>query len=145
MRHKKTTSPEAEARKVKLQELAARLNDLTEQQRQEWLSRLGIVVRCEDGSPLSINNSILLWYQDERITMVGGYRQWLAKGRQVRKGAKSYAVFAPTGKKSDQTSMDIKDQQPIRFRLVSVFDVSQTDEVTTDSTEEIESESEYVN
>lgn len=41
----------------------------------------------------SLNNLLLILAQNPDATMVAGFRQWQAKGRQVRKGAKSIKIF----------------------------------------------------
>ena len=43
----------------------------------------------------SFNNSVLIWLARPDATAVAGYRAWLARGRQVRRGEKAIQVFAP--------------------------------------------------
>lgn len=95
----------------------------------------------------SINNSILIWMQFPEATMVAGYNAWKEKfGRQVKKGEKGITIIAPCGKKETQEIIKIAPEtlnpvydengQPVmqtvrtsamRFRAVTVFDVSQTE------------------
>lgn len=41
----------------------------------------------------SLNNLVLILSQNPEATTVAGFRQWQAKGRQVRKGEKSIRIF----------------------------------------------------
>lgn len=81
----------------------------------------------------SLNNLLLILAQKPDATMVAGFRQWQAKGRQVRKGEKSIKIFGYREKKTetsadDDTSAD--EGRVIRyFPTLSVFDIAQTDPV----------------
>lgn len=80
-----------------------------------------------EGHPLSLRNNILCVLQSpDPITIVGGFRQWLAAGRCVRKGEKALYILYPCSKKDDSDAR-------IFFREAAIFDVSQT-EVSTDGT-----------
>jgi hypothetical protein len=56
------------------------------------------------------------------VTRPAGYRTWQSFDRQVRKGEHGLKIFAPMGKKDDDDNYHV-----YGFRVVSVFDVSQTD------------------
>jgi antirestriction protein ArdC len=67
--------------------------------------------------------------------MVAGFRQWQAKGRQVRKGEKSIKIFGYREKKADRDD-DTHDEaagdgrRVIRyFPNLSAFDIAQTDPI----------------
>lgn len=90
----------------------------------------------------SINNQLLLAIQQPQVgdevvaeapTRVAGYKAWQKLDRQVRKGAKGLGIFAPvTFIKRDEDGNPELDEQGnkvkgLAFRLVSVFDVSQTE------------------
>ena len=61
-----------------------------------WLPMLRVAARF---TSYSARNVCLLWLQAEQrgvtLTRVAGYRAWQAMGRQVAKGARSFAVLAP--------------------------------------------------
>ena len=61
-----------------------------------WLQMLRVAARFTRYSP---TNCLLLWMQAEQrgvtLSRVAGYRSWQAMGRQVVKGARSFAVRAP--------------------------------------------------
>ncbi len=61
-----------------------------------WVAMLRVAARFTRYSP---NNALLLWMQAEQrgvtLTRVAGYRAWQSLGRQVEKGARSFAVMAP--------------------------------------------------
>jgi antirestriction protein ArdC len=66
--------------------------------------------------------------------MVAGFRQWQAKGRQVRKGEKSLKIFGYREKRTENTAdadVAVKgDERVVRyFPTLSVFDIAQTDPV----------------
>lgn len=79
----------------------------------------------------SLNNLLLILAQDPDATMVAGYRQWQAKGRQVRKGEKAIRIFGYWEKKpapEDIHETDEKDARVVRyFPVLSVFDIAQTE------------------
>ena len=83
----------------------------------------------------SVSNSLLIWLQRSGATHVAGYRKWQSLGRQVRKGEKGIRILAPMivkAKAADDADADDPDDDAAvrrirRFRIVHVFDVSQTD------------------
>ncbi|MDP2326248.1 MAG: ArdC family protein [Gammaproteobacteria bacterium] len=79
----------------------------------------------------SLNNQILLMMQMPEAQMVCGYRKWAEFGRNVKKGEKALRVLAPSTRKIDQenpTTGEAEKQTVITgFRMVPVFDVSQTE------------------
>ena len=82
----------------------------------------------------SLNNLLLILSQNPDATMVAGFRQWQAKGRQVRKGEKSIKIFGYREKKTDRHDEDDEATQDgkrtIRyFPTLSVFDIAQTDPI----------------
>ena len=74
-------------------------------------------------------NLLLLLEQNPYITQVAGYNTWKDLGRQVRKGEAGLRVFAPLKytTKPEEGHEDERTTVIRGFRLVSVFDVSQTD------------------
>ena len=75
----------------------------------------------------SFNNTLLILIQCPDATHVASYKKWAEMGRQVRKGEKGLQIFAPmTRKREDETTGEEK-RYVSGFRLVSVFDVAQTD------------------
>jgi len=71
----------------------------------------------------SVNNQMLICYQCPWAKEVKGYKAWKSEGRQVQKGQKSIRIFAPLIKKIKETN----DEEVFGFRLVPVFDISQTE------------------
>lgn len=71
----------------------------------------------------SASNMLMIWSQCPDATQVAGYRQWQGLGRQVRKGERSIKIFAPMSKKDAETG----ETKLFGFKLVSVFDVGQTE------------------
>ncbi|WP_431246405.1 ArdC-like ssDNA-binding domain-containing protein [Leifsonia xyli] len=81
----------------------------------------------------SLNNVLLIMSQNPQATMVAGFRQWQAKGRQVRKGEKSIKIFGYREKRAarhDQKKATEDDERLVRyFPTLSVFDITQTDPI----------------
>ena len=80
----------------------------------------------------SFRNRILIWCYKPDATLVAGFRAWQKMGRQVKKGASGIPIFAPmTIKKQteldEETEDDLDDKNFLRFKVVYVFDVSQTE------------------
>ena len=95
----------------------------------------------------SLNNTILIAMQKPDATLVAGYTAWQKNfGRQVQKGETGIRILAPTPYKKQMevdrldpvtlqpvlnpdgsTVKDLKEIMVPAFRVVNVFDVSQTD------------------
>ena len=78
----------------------------------------------------SFNNHLLIFLQRPDATLVAGFRRWQTLGRHVRKGEKGIAILAPCKyrTKAEDGDGEEKTIQQIRgFRVVYVFDVSQTE------------------
>ena len=74
-------------------------------------------------------NTLLIASQCPQATQVAGFRAWLKLDRCVRKGQKGIAIFAPMPWKREVTnsSGETETVSGCGFRVVHVFDVSQTD------------------
>jgi len=97
---------------------------------EEWLAAILTAARFHD---YSLGNWLLLWSQAEQrgatVTRPAGYRTWQKLGRQVRRGERGYRILAPMARRLP--AEDVETDEPRRiitgFRVVSVFDVSQTE------------------
>ena len=90
----------------------------------------------------SFNNMLMIAFQKPDATMIMGFKEWQKQGRFVEKGEKAIKILAPVIKNMEMEKIDPKTQKPqidekgntvmakvdviTGFRLVSVFDVSQT-------------------
>jgi hypothetical protein len=86
----------------------------------------------------SFNNHLLILSQRPDATLVAGFRKWLQLERHVRKGEKGIAILAPCKYKTKIEDEDGEERtlQQIRgFRVVYVFDISQTDGEPLDDTD----------
>src|SRR5215831_9754974 len=72
---------------------------------------------------------MLIWQQRPDSSYVGGYNTWLKCGRYVRKGEKGIAILAPMFFKDKKRSQGGSEEETKRiwFKVVYVFDISQTD------------------
>jgi len=79
----------------------------------------------------SINNLMLILSQKPNATRVAGFRTWQSMGRQVKKGEKGIAIMAPMlvrqNRHTKEADGDEDPERILRFRVVHVFDVSQTE------------------
>lgn len=128
-----------EEKKERIKQLIKKLSELSEEQRQAIVEKLGI--RNPEGHLLSDRNQSLLYLQamGNPLSVVAGYKQWQKFGRQVTKGQQGYIIAVPSGvTKSDavfpingneSTTVDAADDD-IFFLWKAVFDISQTEEIT---------------
>ena len=93
----------------------------------EWKRMLQVAAKFHR---YSFNNHLMIFLQRPDATIVAGFNRWKSLGRFVKKGEKGIAIFAPCKYKTkieDETG----DEQVIDsirgFRVVHVFDISQTD------------------
>ena len=76
-------------------------------------------------------NTIAILTQRPEATRIAGYRAWRRLGRQVRKGECGIRILAPCTCRrlvvDDDTGEDTQVTQLRGFKVVSVFDIAQTD------------------
>lgn len=76
----------------------------------------------------SFRNTILIWLQCPSATYVAGYNDWLKNfHRYVKKGEKGIRIFAPVMAKRKNADEDDPDRVLVACKVVSVFDLSQTE------------------
>src|SRR5690348_15918124 len=78
----------------------------------------------------SFHNILMFASQRPTATRVAGYAAWQELGRQVRKGEKGIAIFAPLIKKGEagqEADLSGIERKLVGFRVVHIFDVSQTE------------------
>ncbi len=77
----------------------------------------------------SWHNQMLIWRQRPDASYVGGFNTWLKCGRYVKKGEKGIAILAPMFFKDKRQMPDGSEGEfkRIWFKVVYVFDISQTD------------------
>ena len=97
----------------------------------DWQRLLDLGRRFHTYSP---NNVWLILAQCTDATQVGGFATWRSIGRHVRKGEKGIAILAPVVARRRESDTDGASEEaggPTRvlrgFRVVHVFDVSQTE------------------
>ncbi len=76
----------------------------------------------------SFSNCMLIATQNPNATNVAGFSSWKTLGRFVKKGEKGIGILAPLiGKKKDAEQSQDNEKVVFGFRVVHVFDVSQTE------------------
>ena len=76
----------------------------------------------------SFGNQLLIAAQMPSAARVAGFNTWLKLNRHVRRGERAIRIIAPvTYRKRDKETGDETDEAGLAFRVVPVFDVSQTD------------------
>lgn len=129
---KKTYTPEQcdEYRKQQRDKSAELMKDavtalLTSEGWQAWAAMRGRL------HSYSLNNTLLILAQMPDATMVASGKFWIDHGRMMRKGTQALRVSAPLFRKPTAEEM-ARGRQPdakvlFAFKLVPVFDISQTD------------------
>lgn len=79
----------------------------------------------------SLNNVLLILAQRPDASHVAGFRQWQAKGRQVRKGEKGIKILGYSSKRvTDEADNGDETERIVRrFPILTVFDIGQTDQI----------------
>ena len=122
---------EAEVKERKIDVVLKQLKDGVETIQQSGRFRLFLVTmsRFHD---YSIGNQILIMIQKPDATRVAGFNTWKDLGRWVKRGEKGIAILAPVmppkpkpeEKKEEEEELE---PRPVYFKVVYVFDVSQTE------------------
>jgi hypothetical protein len=105
-----------------LEELSAGIAELTTSEK--WTQYLEVQSRFYRYSP---NNVMLILLQNPYATRVAGYKAWQALGRQVMAKQSALRILAPMTYKKDDGLEGEKTSEVRGFKLVPVFDISQTD------------------
>ena len=121
----------AAERRAKMREMSKAVAALSDERRIEISQKYGVVT--VEGRQLTPFNTCFIWTQNDRASVVGGFRQWKAAGRSVRKGEHGMGIWIPTGKGKkadpDSTPADVAHEKDNpSFILGTVFDISQTEE-----------------
>lgn len=142
---KKTPSPEQQRqraeRKARFALLINRVAKMSDEEKAEQLAGCQIV-NC-DGRALSPRNQMfIMWQLGRNVSIVGGFRQWLKQSRCVRKGEHGATILFPRtyGKASvesgeSQAGTDANGNARMLFLAGTVFDISQTDEISDETTQ----------
>ena len=95
---------------------------------EDWQQALAVAARFHD---YSFANTRLIWSQalsrGFQPTRVAGYRTWQTLGRQVRHGEAGLQILAPLTRKVEVEDGEEEERRVVGFRVVHVFDQSQTD------------------
>ena len=115
-------------KQTKARQLAAKVAKLSDETRQALADKMDTVVNPQSHA-LSVHNTIFLYMQCQRtdLTIVAGFKQWIKAGRCVRKGEHSLGYISVPMQLRDKRPQAAAEDTVLRFRLVPVFDVSQTD------------------
>ena len=115
----------AKANRARLVALSNKIAAMDEDTRKAFAAKAAGVATIE-GHELSPRNAMIVMLQKADATLVGGCRQWGKAGRRVRKGEKGLGIWVPTKAKIE--TAEGEEKETTRFRVFSVFDVSQTEE-----------------
>lgn len=137
----KTLTPEQikkrDERRSKFRTLVKQVADMPEFERVQIANRFGL--RTVEGHELSLCNTMLVYMQNPKASMVGGFRQWINAGRAVRKGEHGAMIWVPIGKKPESPTGALllpefsgQRDEEARFLIGTVFDIAQTDAIQTE-------------
>jgi hypothetical protein len=119
----------ATERRAKVKQMCATIAALPES------DRIALSNQClatnTQGHTLSPHNQMLIAYQFASATVVGGFHQWKAAGRSVKKGEHCISIWVPIGAKDSKTATEPTDttERP-GFMMGAIFDISQTEPLT---------------
>jgi DNA primase len=95
---------------------------------EDWQRALAVAARFHD---YSFANTRLIGAQSLARgftpSRVAGYRAWRDLGRHVRKGERGLQILAPVIRKVTPESAEEEEKRVVGFRVVHVFDITQTD------------------
>ena len=119
----------AEQAKQMTTEALEQLAGALKQGRSETLHRfLAVLARFHR---YSFGNVLLIMFQRPDATRIAGFQTWKSLGRYVKKGEKGIAIMAPMMlRRRDEATSAAQDQPErlvLRFKVVHVFDVVQTE------------------
>jgi hypothetical protein len=126
---------ETEVKARRIDEVLKQLKDGVEGIQDSYQFRLFLTTMSKFHD-YSIGNQILIMIQKPEATRVAGFSTWRDLGRWVRKGEKGIAILAPVmppkqkpeEMEKDETEAEIEiEPRPVFFKVVYVFDVSQTE------------------
>lgn len=108
------------------------LNELTEALKQGHSETLKRFLEVAARFPrYSFRNVMLIAFQMPTATRVAGFHTWKSLGRYVLKGEAGIGILAPLvgrqREQDDKVRRDSDDETVFGFRVVHVFDISQTD------------------
>lgn len=131
-----------DARRAQFKALVKQVANMTDAEKLQFSSKVGAITTASGGVISGFANTMLLVLQLRNPTMVGGFRQWLAVGRCVRKGEHGAMIWVPIGRGKQETAMTPadgkgEDEKP-GFIMGTVFDISQTEEIGAGKTFEPE-------
>jgi antirestriction protein ArdC len=129
MSRKTSNTKSPDQRKAEREALLATLGDkvATLASSEEWLAYLRFMAAFRR---FSFSNQMLIAAQFPQATYVAGYRKWQELGRQVRKGEKAIKILGYSTKKITKTDTETGEEvedRLVRYPVLSVFDISQTD------------------
>ena len=111
---------------AQLQELAAQTE--TAKRSEEVLHYLKLMSNFHR---YSFHNTLSIYLHCPHASHVAGFHRWRKYGRTVKKGEKGIPILAPCLSKATETDDDDSKQKPPKqvlfFKIVYVFDVTQTD------------------
>jgi len=129
----------ARIRREQIKQLLAQVKAIPTEKRILLANAYGIR-NCE-GRELSPYNQCLLAAQNANVTVVGGFSQWRALDRVVRKGVRALAIWVPTSRKIGElpantpdctaivphgTEPDASSLSSSSFIIGNVFDIADT-------------------
>jgi len=97
---------------------------------EEWAAMLRFASKLHS---YSFNNQMLIYLQNPEATAVAGYKAWQKLGRHVKKGEKGLSILAPSVRKyevereNEEGEVETEERKYMKFRVVKVFDISQTE------------------
>ena len=118
----------AQERRDAMRKIAKAVADMAPEEKQAFFASRQITTI--EGRVLSLTNQCMLAMQLPGVTIVGGFAQWIKAARVVRKGEHGLGLWVPIGKTKSEDAEDSDTPSEVHFMFGTVFDISQTAELT---------------
>lgn len=119
---------QASDRRTQFADLVERLRGLSDAERAAFASKVGVVLTIE-GRSLSPANTALVLMQRPGALVVGGFNQWRAVGRKVKKGERGIMIWVPGGVAKVTRKADGTEERKTNFIMGYVFAQEQTEPI----------------
>ncbi len=117
------------------------ISAMSASERERLAESHSVIITC-NGHVISTFNMCLIASQCRAMStvwpaVVGGFKQWQRHGRKVKKGEHGFVIYVPSTKQVQtvnvigQREVDENETTKIKFYTAYVFDISQTEHVST--------------
>lgn len=129
-----------DSRRAQFRNLCKQIAAMTPEARLAFAAKFPGIVTVDEHGLSPYNTCLVLMQSGGRATVVGGFRQWIKAGRAVTKGQHGFGIWVPIGQKASNDDTPASEdgaegegENRPGFIMGTVFDVSQTQEIETET------------